>query len=274
MSADTATAKTAPARENEPVLLRQDRDGVATLTLNRPKSLNALSEALLAALAETLHGLAEDTDARVVVIAGAGRAFSAGHDLGEMLGRKGDQDYFEELFKRCSAIMSGLLHLPQPVIAKVHGIATAAGCQLVAACDLAVAAESARFATSGINAGLFCMTPGVAVARNLGRKQAFEMLFTGDFVDARTAQSLGLVNRVVPDQQLDAEVEKLCGALLSKSSAALAAGKRVFYRQIEMGLEGAYELAAREMACNMLFEDAEEGIGAFLEKRKPAWRHK
>jgi len=255
------------------ILLRHDAGGVATLTLNRPKAYNALSEAMLAALQAELDRIAEDSSVRVVVIAGNGKAFSAGHDLKEMRSTP-DQAYYEDLFRRCSRLMQTLTGLPQPVIARVHGLATAAGCQLVATCDLAVAAESARFATSGIGVGLFCMTPGVALSRNVGRKDAFEMLFTGEFVSAARAQSLGLVNRVAPDETLDEAVEELASALLAKSSAAVAAGKRVFYRQLEMEIADAYDLAAREMACNMMFEDAAEGIDAFIDKRDPEWRHR
>ena len=258
---------------DEPLLLRRDQDGVATLTLNRPKQYNALSEEMLAALQAELDALGEDKTARVVVLAGAGKAFCAGHDLKQMRSKPG-QAYYERLFGQCGRMMRSLLALPQPVIARVQGVATAAGCQLVATCDLAVASSEARFATSGIGVGLFCMTPGVALSRNLGRKRAFEMLFTGDFVDAASALELGLVNRVAAPEALDDEVAALAERMVSKSGAAIAAGKRVFYKQLEMDLDAAYDYAAREMACNMMFADAAEGIDAFIGKRKPVWQHR
>jgi enoyl-CoA hydratase/carnithine racemase len=257
----------------EPILLREDAGGVCTLTLNRPAQYNALSEAMLAALQDTLDSIAEDSSVRLLVIRANGKAFCAGHDLKEMRS-KPDQDYYESLFSQCSRMMQSLVALPQPVIARVHGLATAAGCQLVATCDLAIAAEEARFATSGINVGLFCMTPGVAVARNVDRKTAFEMLFTGEFVAAARAAEIGLINRAVPAAELDDAIDTLTATLLSKSQPALAAGKRVFYRQLEMGLSDAYAFAAKEMACNMMFEDTGEGIDAFIEKRKPVLRHR
>lgn len=255
----------------EPVLLREDRDGVATLTLNRPAQFNSLSEALLTALQGELDAIAADASVRVVVIAGAGRAFCAGHDLKEMRAHP-DKAYQQALFKQCSRVMASLTELPQPVIARVHGIATAAGCQLVSMCDLAVAVEQARFAVSGINLGLFCSTPSVGLSRNVGRKQAFEMLVTGDFIDAATALQRGLVNRVVPADVLDAEIARLAQSICSKSAAAVAMGKQVFYRQLEMGLDAAYQLAGETMACNMMTEDAAEGIDAFIEKRAPVWK--
>ncbi|MGF1611794.1 MAG: enoyl-CoA hydratase [Kiloniellales bacterium] len=271
--AESPTGQRAATATDESLVLRHDQDGVATLTLNRPKQYNALSEEMLAALQGELDALAADKTVRVVVLAGAGKAFCAGHDLKQMRA-KPDQAYYERLFAQCSRMMRSLLALPQPVIARVHGVATAAGCQLVASCDLAVASTEARFATSGIGVGLFCMTPGVALSRNLGRKRAFEMLFTGDFVDAETALELGLVNRVAAPEALDEEVAALAERIVSKSGAAIAAGKRVFYRQLEMDLEQAYDYAAREMACNMMFADAAEGIDAFIEKRKPVWTHR
>ncbi len=256
---------------NEPVLLRQDEDGVTTLTLNRPAQFNALSEALLAALQDALDGIAEDRSVRVVVIAASGRAFCPGHDLKEMRS-KPDLAYYNELLTTCSRVMTSIVRLPQPVIARVHGMATAAGCQLVATCDLAIAAASARFGTSGINAGLFCMTPGVAVGRAISRKHALELLLTGEFIDAARAEEIGLVNRVVPDAELDAAVAEMAHHIATKSWPAIARGKDVFYRQMELGLDDAYELAGREMAENMMFRDAGEGIDAFIEKRKPVWR--
>jgi enoyl-CoA hydratase/carnithine racemase len=210
---------------------------------------------------------------RAVVIAGAGKAFCAGHDLKQMRANH-SQAYMQKLFKQCSHVMTAIARLPQPVIARIHGIATAAGCQLVAACDLAVAADVARFAVSGINVGLFCSTPAVALSRNLGRKQAMEMLLTGDFIDAAEAQRRGLVNRVVPLEALDAEIGKLTDSIVAKSAVAVATGKQLFYRQLEMGVEGAYQLASETMACNMMAADAAEGIDAFMQKRAPEWRHR
>jgi enoyl-CoA hydratase/carnithine racemase len=264
----TAVPATVPA---EPILLRHDDQGVATLTLNRPKQYNALSEELLSALQEELDRIDKDASVRVVVIAGAGTAFCAGHDLKQMRASP-RKDYYDALFAQCSKVMMTITRLPQPVIARVHGIATAAGCQLVAQCDLAVAAEEARFAVSGINVGLFCSTPSVPLARNVSRKQAMEMLLTGEFMDARTARERGLVNRVAPAAALDAEVQKLCAAIIAKSSVAVSTGKGMFYKQIEMGIDAAYDFAAETMACNMMAEDAGEGIDAFTQKRPPVWK--
>ena len=254
-----------------PLLLRDDADGVATLTLNRPAQYNALSEGMLDALDDAFAAIAGDSSVRVVVLAARGKAFCAGHDLKEMRANP-NQAYYEHLFKRCSRVMLAMIRLPQPVISRVHGIATAAGCQLVASGDLAVASTEARFATSGINVGLFCMTPGVALSRNVGRKRAFEMLFTGEFIGATEALEAGLVNRVAPPEGLDNAVADLARPILAKSQAAVAAGKRVFYRQLEMALEASYEFASEEMARNMMFHDAGEGIDAFIEKRKPVWQ--
>ena len=264
------TAASAPV-EAAPYLLREDVDGVARLTLNRPKSLNALSVEMLAALQQVLDAIAGDRAVRVVVLGGAGRAFCAGHDLKQMRAHP-DRGYQQALFAACSRLMLTLTQLPQPVIAQVHGIATAAGCQLVATCDLAVAAADARFATSGINVGLFCSTPGVALGRNLARKHAMEMLLTGEFVDATRAAEIGLVNRVVPADRLDAATRTLADALAAKSAYALALGKQATYRQLEMGLSDAYAFAGEEMARNMMDRDAAEGIDAFIEKRPPKWR--
>jgi enoyl-CoA hydratase/carnithine racemase len=257
--------------EDQRLVLREDRQGVTTLTLNRPKQYNALSKALLTALQAQLDQIAQDDSVRVVVIAAAGKAFSAGHDLKEMRANR-DEGYYKALFDQVSRMMMSINRLPQPVIARVHGIATAAGCQLVAACDLAVAAEDARFATSGIRVGLFCSTPAVAVSRNLSRKQAMEMLLTGDFVDASTALRQGLVNRVVPAAELDEAVASLVEAIVSKSAAAVAIGKKMFYEQLEMGMAGAYQYASEVMTCNMMNDDAAEGIDAFIEKRAPVWQ--
>ncbi|MBT5414668.1 MAG: enoyl-CoA hydratase [Rhodospirillaceae bacterium] len=269
MSAKASGAK-AEAVET-PVLLRDDREGIATLTLNRPAQYNALSEALLAALQGALDEIREDRAVRVVVIAAAGKAFCAGHDLKEMRA-KPSREYYGELFETCSRMMTSIVRLPQPVIARVHGLATAAGCQLVASCDLAAAAASARFATSGINAGLFCMTPGVAVGRTMHRKHALELLLTGEFVDADRAAEIGLVNRAVEDDALDEAVTGLARTIAAKSWPAIARGKDTFYRQMELGLDDAYALAGCSMADNMMFADAAEGIDAFIEKRKPNWR--
>ncbi len=256
----------------ESILLRADSDGIARLTLNRPEQYNSLSEDMLESLQGQLDAIAEDKSVRVVVLAAAGKAFCAGHDLKEMRARP-ERDYYEFLFKKCSRMMLSMVRLPQPVIARVHGIATAAGCQLVANADLAVAASDARFGTSGINVGLFCMTPGVAVARDVQRKKAFEMLFTGDLLSAEEAREAGLVNRVAPPDELDDALAGLCRSILGKSRAAVEAGKRVFYEQLEMDLESAYMRASEEMARNMMFHDAGEGIDAFIGKRKPVWTH-
>lgn len=254
-------------------LLRQSEDapGVLRLTLQRPDAFNALSEALIDAVTEALTRIAADPAVRVVVLAGAGRAFCAGHDLREMRAQP-SHDYYRRLFDRCTRMMLAIQRMPQPVIARVHGIATAAGCQLVAMCDLAVAADDARFAVSGVNLGLFCSTPSVALSRNLHRKHAMEMLLTGEMIGAHEAQLRGLVNRVVPAAELDGEVAKLAASICAKPAAAIAAGKGLFYRQLEMGVEAAYQLAGQTMACNMMDESALEGVQAFIDKRPPAWR--
>ena len=252
-----------------PLVLREDRaDGVSTLTLNRPGQFNSLSKDMLAALQAELDSIAGNEKLRVVVIAGAGKAFCAGHDLKEMRGNH-SKEFMQGLFRQCGELMLTITRMPQPVIARVHGIATAAGCQLVSMCDLAVAADVARFAVSGINVGLFCSTPAVGLARNLGRKAALEMLLTGEFIDAMEARSKGLVNRVVPTDALDAEVEKLAQSILSKSAIAVRMGKGMYYKQLEMGLVEAYDYAGEVMACNMMSEDAAEGIDAFMQKRPP-----
>lgn len=257
---------------DDTLLLRADRaDGLTTLTLNRPGQFNSLSEALLSALQKELDAIAADETVRVVVLAGAGKAFCAGHDLKEMRANH-SKAYMQGLFKQCAEVMLTLTRMPQPVIARVHGIATAAGCQLVSMCDLAVAADVAKFAVSGINVGLFCSTPAVGLARNLGRKAALEMLLTGDFIDAMEARAKGLVNRVVPADALDAEIEALAGSILAKSAVAIRMGKGMFYQQLEMGLADAYAYAGEVMACNMMSEDAGEGIDAFMQKRKPNYK--
>lgn len=251
----------------EHLLLRHDAEGVVTLTLNRPAQFNALSTELLDALQAELDKVGADETARVVVIAGAGRAFCAGHDLKQMRAHH-DKAYMQALFRQCGRVMTSITELPQPVIARVQGIATAAGCQLVASCDLAVATDVAKFAVSGINVGLFCSTPAVALSRNLGRKQALEMLLTGEFIDALEAQRRGLVNRVCPADALDAEVKRLTDSIRAKSQTAIRMGKQLFYRQLEMGLMGAYQLAGETMACNMMTDDAVAGIDGFMNKKK------
>ena len=254
---------------HEPVLqVARDARGVVTLTLNRPLAFNALNEALLSALQAQLDALAQDASVRVVVLAASGKAFCAGHDLKEMRAEP-SLAYYQTLFAQCSQVMQSLLRLPVPVIARVQGIATAAGCQLVAQCDLAVAADTARFATSGVNYGLFCATPSVALSRNISRKAAFEMLVTGDFISAQQAQEQGLINRAVPPEQLDAEVENLVARIVAKPQVAIAMGKGLFYRQIEVGVGAAYQDALQTMACNMMDADALEGVQAFIEKRTP-----
>ncbi|HZH52109.1 MAG TPA: enoyl-CoA hydratase [Microvirga sp.] len=259
------------AVSQESILLREDRDGVVTLTLNRPAQFNALSEEMLGALQGELDSIAADDGVRCVVLAAAGKAFCAGHDLKQMRANP-LQDYYEDLFARCSRVMQSIVNLPVPVIARVHGMATAAGCQLVATCDLAVAAESATFAVSGINVGLFCSTPAVALSRNVAPKHAFDMLVTGRFITAAEAHSFGLVNRVAPDAELDRAVASLAADICSKSPVAIRTGKAMFSRQRSMGLEEAYAYAGNVMACNMMAEDAAEGIDAFIGKRKPVWK--
>ncbi len=245
--------------------------GVWRLTLNQASKFNPLSEAMIAALSEQLDHAGRSEACRVVVLAAAGRAFCAGHDLAEML-QKPEAAYYNALFQRCTNLMLKIQALPQPVIAQVQGIATAAGCQLVAMCDLAIAADSARFAVSGINYGLFCSTPSVAVSRGMHRKQAMEMLLTGDFIDAAAAVERGLINKAVPAAELEAETLALCTKIASKPAVAVRLGKGLFYQQLETGIEHAYELAGQTMACNMMDEAAQEGFKAFVEKREPAWR--
>jgi enoyl-CoA hydratase/carnithine racemase len=264
-----ADGKTSPAA-TERVLLREDHAGIARLTLNRAAQRNALSIALMTALQSELDAIATDRATKVVVIAGAGPAFCAGHDLRELRANPSRQTY-EATFQQCSRLMLSLVRLPKPVIASVHGVATAAGCQLVATCDLAVASEEARFATPGVNIGLFCSTPMVALSRAVGRKPAMEMLLTGDLVTAERAHELGLVNRVVPASRLKAEVTALAQQIVGKSALTLKIGKEAFYRQAELALADAYAYASEVMTRNMLARDAEEGIDAFLEKRPPRW---
>jgi enoyl-CoA hydratase/carnithine racemase len=261
------------AHRTEPLslVLREDQGAVATLCLGRPDQANALSEELIAGLQGALDAAGADPQVRVVVIAAQGRAFCAGHDLKQMRSHA-ERGYYEALFARCRRLMTTLREIPQPVIAKVQGLATAAGCQLVASCDLAVASSEARFATSGIDVGLFCATPAVPLSRDVSRKRAFELLMTGEFIDAETARAWGLVNRVVPPHALDAEVAALAGLIASKSRVAVETGKRMFHRQLEMTLDEATAYAAEVMARNMLAEDVGEGIDAFLARRKPVWR--
>lgn len=248
------------------LLSARSESGVVTLTLNRPDAFNALSEAMLAALQAQLQALAADAGVRVVVIAAAGKAFCAGHDLKEMRAQP-SLGYYQGLFARCGEVMMAIQNLPVPVVAKVQGVATAAGCQLVAMCDLAVASSTARFAVSGINLGLFCATPSVALSRNLGRKQAFEMLVTGQFISAEEARAEGLVNRVAAPEELDAAVESLVASIVAKPREALALGKGLFYRQLETGIAAAYADAVQTMACNMMEPCALDGVQAFITKR-------
>lgn len=258
------------------LLIREDEGGIATLTLNRPDQLNALSEGLMEALQAELDRISTERTTKVVILRGAGRAFCAGHDLREMQGRRqapdGGRAYYMALFSQCSRLMSTIPRMPQPVIAQVHGLATAAGCQLVASCDMAVAAETARFGLNGVNVGLFCSTPMVAVSRNMTRKKTFEILTTGDFLSAAEAERHGLVNRAVPEGDLAAETRTLAGKVAAKLSMAVRVGKRAFYEQLEMSLDAAYAHTGRMIAENMLHPDTAEGIQAFLDKRPPEWK--
>jgi enoyl-CoA hydratase/carnithine racemase len=275
MKAQASTRTRIADAANEPVLLREGVGAVAVLTLNRPKIRNTLSEAMLFALSEAFTAIANDRKVRAVVITAKGPAFSGGHDLKELTARRSDPDggraYFREIMLTCSAMMQQIVHLPQPVIAAVQGTATAAGCQMVASCDLAVASEAAKFGVSGINAGLFCSTPMAPLSRNVARKHALEMLLTGDLISARDAFRIGLVNRVVPaGGELDAALA-LARKIAGKSAHVVKIGKQAFYRQLEMGLDEAYRYTAEVMVENMMARDAEEGISAFVEKRAPKW---
>lgn len=256
----------------EPLILTTRANGVARLTLNRGSRFNPLSAEMIAALDRELDALGRDAGVRVIVLAAEGRGFCAGHDLKEMRAHAGDQAWQRRLFDDCSRMMARLTELPQPVIARVHGIATAAGCQLVSMCDLAVAADTATFALPGVNIGVFCSTPAVGVARNISRKRAMEMLLTGAPIDAQTALAWGLVNRVVPAADLDDEITRLTGQVVARSAATIRMGKAAFYQQIERPLAAAYDVASETMACNMSLEDAAEGIDAFLQKRSPEWK--
>jgi enoyl-CoA hydratase/carnithine racemase len=252
------------------LLQTRDERGVVTLTMNRPANFNALSEEMLGALQEALDAVAKDETARVVVLAANGKAFCPGHNLKEMIATP-ELAYYQKLFAQCSRVMLAIQKLPVPVIARVHGIATAAGCQLVAQCDLAVASTDAKFAVSGVNLGLFCSTPSVPLLRNVPAKFGMEMLVTGEFITAQQAQERGLVNRAVAPERLDAEIEQFVGSILAKPRTAIAMGKELFYRQREMGIEAAYQLANQTMAANMMDRCAQEGVTAFTEKRKPDW---
>ena len=269
MSVDAPAVSQPPT---EPYVLSANAGGVVRLTLNRPARFNALSLEMIAAIERELEVIGRDSAARVVVLAAEGRGFCAGHDLKEMRAHAGDEAWQRRLFDDCSRMMVSLTRLPQPVIARVHGIATAAGCQLVSMCDLAVAADTATFAMPGVNVGVFCSTPAVGVARNIGRKRAMEMLLTGEPINAATALSWGLVNRVVPAAELDAAVAHFTGILLERSPAVVRLGKAVFYRQLERPLEAAYDADGGAMAKNLNLEDAAEGMDAFLGKRPPDWR--
>jgi len=253
-----------------PVSITQPQEGVATITLNRPSAFNALSEEMLATLKQSLQKVSTDKNIKVVILAAQGRAYCAGHDLKEMRAEP-SLDYYQWLFAQCSDLMLAIQHLPQPVIAQVQGVATAAGCQLVAMCDLAVAAREARFAVSGINLGLFCSTPSVALSRNLPRKQAMYMLLTGEFIDAQQAKAWGLINDVVPGDLLEEATLALAAKIVAKPAPAVQLGKRLFYEQVEANMARAYELAGQTMACNMMDESALEGVQAFIEKREPKW---
>jgi enoyl-CoA hydratase/carnithine racemase len=258
----------------EPFVLSTNANGISTLTLNRPERFNPLSREMIAAVQAELNAIAGDASVRIVILAAEGKGFCAGHDLKEMRAHAGDKSWQRQLFDECSRMMVAFTQMPQPVIARVQGIATAAGCQLVSMCDLAVAGDTATFAMPGINIGVFCSTPAVGVVRNVSRKRAMEMLLTGESVDAKTALAWGLVNRVVPATQLDAEIRRFTEIVLSRSPAAVRLGKQAFYGQIDRPLEAAYDVASEVMACNLLLEDAAEGMDAFLQKRPASWRGK
>jgi len=268
-------AQTVPAPDQN-ILLREDQNGIARLTLNRPKQRNSLSEAMMTAITAEMAAIESDENVRVVVLAANGPGFCAGHDLKEMTGARENDDaghnYYQHILKTCSTMMLSIMRSSKPVIARVHGIATAAGCQLVATCDLAIASEEAQFATPGVNIGLFCSTPMVALSRNVARKHAMEMLLTGDMISAERAAEIGLINKAVPEVDLDRTVDDLASKIASKSIVPLTIGKRAFYEQLEMGISNAYDFAGEAMVRNMLTHDAEEGIGAFIEKRDPTWQ--
>lgn len=260
----------AQPQEQQPVLLRDDAGGITTLTMNRPQQMNLLTSEMLDALLQAFFAIASDDSIRVVVLAGAGKGFCAGHDLKEIRALR-EQPKIEKLFEKCSRVMQTIANLPQPVIARVHGAAAAAGCQLVAQCDLAIASEAAKFATPGVTWGFFCSTPGVAVGRNLLRKHALEMLLTGDVIGPQQALEWGLVNRVVPAAQLDSAVAELARKIVEKPPATVAAGKRAFYQQMDLDIRRAYDLASNVIACSFASEEGREGMDAFIEKRPPKW---
>ena len=258
--------------DDRPLVLREQSAGVLTLTLNRGERFNPLSSAMIAALTAELRAIADDASVRVVILSAGGKGFCAGHDLKEMRAHVGDKGWQRDLFDQCGRMMKRLTKVPQPVIARVHGIATAAGCQLVSMCDLAVAADSATFALPGVNIGVFCSTPAVGVARNVGRKRAMEMLLTGEMIDAPTALAWGLVNRVVAPAALDDGIRRFTDIILARSSATIRLGKQAFYRQIERPLCDAYAITSETMACNLLLDDAAEGMDAFLARRSAVWK--
>ncbi len=259
------------SHSDTPYVLHERDGGIVKLTLNRGEKFNPLSEEMLTVLQAELDSIAKDNTARLVILAASGKAFCAGHDLKQMRASP-SAAYYKKLFDQCSKMMLTIQQMPQPVIARVQGIAAAAGCQLVAMCDLAVASQEAKFAVSGINYGLFCSTPSVGLSRNMGRKQAMEMLLTGEFIDAQAALERGLINHAVPLQELDTTISALAESILAKPAVSIAMGKQLFYRQLEMGISAAYQLAGETMACNMMDESALEGVQAFIEKRSPAWR--
>jgi len=260
-------------KTSETLVLRNDENGISNLIINRPTSYNALSISCMEALIEEINKVSDDPSVKVLILSGSGKGFCAGHDLKEMRGNP-ERDFYEKIFDTCSKLMMSIINCPKPVIAKVHGIATAAGCQLVATCDLAVADENARFATPGVNIGLFCSTPMVGLSRNVTRKHAMEMLLTGDFISAERAYEIGLINRVVTFEELDDAANDLAQKIASKSPLTLKIGKKAFYEQLDKDLKSAYEYCSRVMVENMMARDAEEGIDAFLEKRNPVWRGK
>ena len=257
--------------DSEPMLLRSDDGSVTTLTLNRPQARNALSRAMIGAIQDQLDSIAADTSVRVVIIAANGPGFCAGHDMRELMSKR-TPEFYDDIFHACGRMMISIMQLPQPVIARVQGVATAAGCQMVATCDLAVTVDTAHFATPGVHIGLFCSTPMVALSRNIGRKQAMEMLVLGDPLPASKALEYGLVNRVVSEGNLDSTIKEMTDKILDKSGYTIKVGKEAFYRQLETGVEDAYAYTAKVMAENMMSHDAQEGVGAFVEKRKPVWR--
>jgi enoyl-CoA hydratase/carnithine racemase len=264
---------TTPSAGSDPLVLRRDENGICHLTMNRPKAYNALSMDMMSALIQVFADLSEDRSVRVVVLSGAGKGFCAGHDLKELKSNP-DRSFYERTFQACSELMLSMTRSPKPVIAKVHGVATAAGCQLVATCDLAVAAENARFATPGVNIGLFCSTPMVALSRSVAKKQALEMLLLGDLISAQRAYEIGLLNRAVPLEQLDQASKDLAAKIASKSALTIGLGKGAFYEQVDRDLETAYEHCGRVMVENLMARDAQEGITAFFEKRTPEWTGK